>query len=396
MTHRIIYWFRNDLRLQDNEAFFLAAQHAQQVIPVYVFDPRLFEPTTLGFNRTGILRGQYLLQAVASLRKELRERGSELLIRIGTPETIVAQMADHYQASYVFTSKKIGPKETKVESSLSKNLKSSNIDIKLPWIDTLLPATSLPFSIARLPHRFEQYLEAIQNVTPIQPVLPIPDSLALSSDLVIESGTIPSLAQMGLDPQQTTCALPSDIGEAHAQQVLKQFVADSLAGQYTQSIDPITDAQLSIWLSLGCLSPRQIYWAIEELPAPQKALIVRGLHKRDYAHYTLLKYGPRLFKPTGIKHEFEKMWQNDKESFQNWIAGATDRQDINAVMQKLAATGNLSGEERNLAAQYLVNELAINWTWGATYFESMLLDYDVAISWGRWNNIAEVGISAKG
>ena len=61
MIHRIIYWFRNDLRLQDNEAFFAATKAAQEVVPVYVFDPRQFEKTKFGFRRAGALRAQFLL-----------------------------------------------------------------------------------------------------------------------------------------------------------------------------------------------------------------------------------------------------------------------------------------------------------------------------------------------
>ncbi|WP_025764305.1 deoxyribodipyrimidine photo-lyase [Dyadobacter tibetensis] len=398
MTHRVIYWFRNDLRLQDNEAFFLAAQQAQQIIPVYVFDKRLFEPTRLGFLRTGSLRGQQIIQAVASLRNELRNRGSELLIRVGEPEIIVAEIAEHYQASFVYTSKKIGPKETRVESSLSKNLKQSNTDFKLPWIDTLTPAMALPFNIAKLPGSFSDYQKAIATLPGIGPGCAVPENLVLSADTPYEAGSLPSLLSLGVDiPLPSKAYLPQEntaFGEALAHQKLTEFVEQVTQGDWAPSPDPITDSGMSIWLSLGCLSPRQIYHAFDHLPDnhPFKELVTRCLHKRDYAQFTLLKFGPRLFKPTGIRHDFEKTWANDQDNFVKWMNGETEREDVNKVMQDLKSIGYISGEERNLAAQYLVDELKINWTWGATYFESILIDYDVAVSWGRWNNVARVGI----
>ncbi len=394
MTQRIIYWFRNDLRLNDNEAFFKAAQASQQIIPVYVFDPRLFDQTKLGFARTGALRGAHIIQTVKQLRNDLRACGSDLLIRIGHPETIINQLAEKFQVSYVYTSKKIGPKETRIESSLSKNLKSGNIDIKLPWIDTLIPVTSLPFSIAKLPPSFEQYLETIQHFTIEDQLIPRPTNL--DTNLEYEAGILPSLPQLGIDPSSISAEpLNSTLegGEATANQQLEEFVKDLTEGIYDHSQDPITDSNLSIWLSIGCLSPRQIYHKLLHIDdsVSKKSTCIVNLHLRDYSQFTLLKYGPRLFKPSGIKHQFEIKWENDIKLFEDWKIGQTENPEVNAIMKKLNKSGYPSIQERYQAAYYLVDELHIDWTWGATYFESRVMDYDVAISWGRWNEVARVG-----
>ncbi len=394
MTQRIIYWFRNDLRLNDNEAFFKAAEASQQIIPVYVFDPRLFEQTKLGFKRTGLMRANHIIQTVTQLRKDLRVHGSDLIIQIGHPESIIANLADKYQAAYVYTSKKIGPKETRVESSLSKRLKISNIDFKLPWIDTLIPVTELPFSVSKLPATFEQYSEAIKNIAFSSEPLPAPTDIKINTEY--DAGPLPTLATLGFDPKSANSSdliNTLDGGENTAANQLDQFIKDLSEGKYDYSQDPITDSNLSIWLALGCLSPRQIYTKLLTIPESnsKKSTCISNLHLRDYAQFTLLKYGPRLFKASGIKHQIEIKWENDEKLFEAWKNGKTDNEEVNAIMQKLNAGGYPSIEERYHAAYYLVDELRIDWTWGATYYESKLMDYDVAISWGRWNEVARVG-----
>ena len=86
MPKRIIYWFRNDLRLHDNEGFFKATQDAEEVIPVYVFDTRQFQQLDrLGFPKTGTFRAKFLLESVQNLQDNLRKKGGNLVIRTGKP-----------------------------------------------------------------------------------------------------------------------------------------------------------------------------------------------------------------------------------------------------------------------------------------------------------------------
>ncbi|CAG4989001.1 Cryptochrome DASH [Dyadobacter sp. CECT 9275] len=395
MTQRIIFWFRNDLRLHDNEALYQAAKNSYEIVPVYVFDPRQFETTRLGFRRTGAFRAQLIIESVAELRNRLKALGADLLIRVGEPEKIIAQLAEDYHADYVYTTKKIGPKETRIESLLSKNLKIHNVDIKLFWIDTLLNVQDLPFSIAKLPHGFDSYWQMVKDRLPVKTILPAPEKLHLPSDY--DPGLMPEVPSLGFQPDEISETYTGEIpqgGENTGLELLSQLVNELKQGTSSATYDHITDSRLSLWIALGCVSARQIYTQLAKLPekTPGRNETIKNLFERDYAHFTLLKYGPRLFKPSGIKHLFEHRWNNDPVIFEKWKLGETENPEINKIMLKLKATGYPNLAERYQAANYLVNELDINWTWGATYFESLLLDYDVAVSWGRWNQVAKVGV----
>lgn len=389
MIHRIIYWFRNDLRLHDNDAFLSATQAAQEIVPVYVFDIRQFDKTKFGFRRAGALRAQFLLESVLDLRNRLREKGGDLLIRVGEPEKVVAQLAEEYNAQYIYTSKEIAPDETSVETTLSKNIKVMNVDIKLFWMSTLVSVLDLPFSIAKLPIDFPEFYEQMVSHLHIKPLSPEPERINLPQGY--EAGLIPSLPMLSVDPLEVNS--PEKGGESLALVKLQQFVETLKDKKTLDSSEPLIDEELSIWLSLGCLSLRQIYDAV--LPFKKDNAyadaIIRDILKRDFSNWTLLRHGPRLFKPGGIRHEVNKRWLNETSLFEKWTNAETDDENVNLAIKKLKTTGHLNASERELAADYLTNQLGINWTWGAMFYESYLLDYNVSGNWVRWNTVAGVG-----
>jgi len=394
---RIIYWFRNDLRLQDNEALCSAVESAKEIVPVYVFDPRQFENTRFGFRRMGALRAQFLIDSVTDLRNNLQKKGGNLLIRIGDPEKVVSQLAEEYNAEYVYTSKEIAPQETRVESLLSKNLKLINIDIKLFWMDTLVHAVDLPFSISKLPANYAGFVNRIKdNLRVTEPFSEI-SNVTLPAEY--DAGSIPTVAELGINeneiPVSDDQSKISSGGETAALKVFDDFITDYILNDKDlETNDSITDSRISDWLSVGSISARYIYHHIKKAQADslKTEATINNLLTRDYFHWTLLRYGPRLFKPSGIKHDFSKQWANDNDLYEKWINGQTTDEQVNTIMKKLIAEGYLTLSEREIAASYLVNTWGVNWTWGAMYFESHLMDYEVSVNWGRWNNIAGVGV----
>ncbi|GGM75418.1 cryptochrome DASH [Dyadobacter beijingensis] len=394
MARRIIYWFRNDLRLKDNQALAAAVSSAGEIIPVYVFDPRQFEKTKLGFRRTSALRARFLIESVAELRENIRHKGGDLIIRTGAPEAIVAKLAEDYDADYVYTSKEIAPQETRIESSLSKNLKLANVDIKLFWMDTMVNAFDLPFPVSKLPSAFAEFAGQLSNDLKIKEQFPTPEKITLPADY--EAGAMPGLPELGIDPKEIPAGAPetSPGGESHALAALKAYVEDYVKKDISYpSAEPLTDTRLSDWLSLGCISASYIYRSVKvaQSHAVTEDAIITNLLKREFWHWTLLRYGPRMFKPSGVKHHFFRRWTNDHAAFGKWTNAQTEDRTINEIMRKLNTTGFITAAERGTAAQYLVDDLDINWTWGAMYFESLLMDYEASVNWGRWNNTAGVG-----
>ncbi|GAB2766022.1 DASH family cryptochrome [Rhabdobacter roseus] len=406
MTKRIIYWFRNDLRLYDNEGFWQATQQADEVIPVFVFDPRAFENGYLGFRRIGARRARFMVESVQQLRENIRAKGGELLVRIGEPEKIVADLAQAYDATAVYTSKEIAQEETDVESSLSKRLKMINVDIKLVWMATLYHPRDLPFSFAKLPQVFTDFRKIVEASAQVRPCLPTPDAIRLPANY--EAGPLPTLTDLCYeenelpDPEGTPAGvLRFEGGEQAGQARLQQYFweRDQLR-HYKETRNDLLGAdyssKLSAWLSLGCISPRYIYEEVKRYEKERVAndstyWLVFELLWRDYFHFVMLRYGTRLFKPSGIRHNMDLRWENDRVLFDQWASGQTGVPFVDANMRELNATGYLSNRGRQNVASFLAKDLRLNWTWGAAYFESQLIDYDVCSNWGNWNYLAGVG-----
>lgn len=119
MKRRAIVWFRQDLRLHDNEAVSTALRMADEVIPVYVFDERVFlGKTRFGFPKTGKFRAQFILESAENLRRNLQQLGSDLLIRTGKPECLVSELANELKASWVLCNRERTQEEVFVQDAL--------------------------------------------------------------------------------------------------------------------------------------------------------------------------------------------------------------------------------------------------------------------------------------
>ena len=127
MSEQLVVWFRNDLRLHDHEALSKALKRSPQVLPVYVFDPRMFKKLPLGFHKTNARRAQFLIESVADLRASLRQLGSELIVRVGKPEEEVAALAEQVGAKAVYTSEEVAHEEVAVDGRLETRLSARGI-----------------------------------------------------------------------------------------------------------------------------------------------------------------------------------------------------------------------------------------------------------------------------
>lgn len=411
--NRILYWFRNDLRLHDNEGFVRATERAGQVLPVFVFDPRLFtEHPRLGFRKTGVFRANFLIESVADLRQSLKKRGADLIIRVGDPADVLAELAKETGATAIYASKEITQEETSVEAVLSKKLKQQNIDLDLFWMSTLYHVRDLPFEISRLPDVFTQFRNQVEKRAKIRPTFKAPDSVELVPDVL--PGDLPTLSTFGFSAETQKLALQPDErravpfkgGETVALNRLDRYLWQTdLIATYKETRNGMLgedySSKFSGWLSTGCLSPRMIYDEVmryenERVRNDSTYWLIFELIWRDFFRFVALKFGTRIFKVSGIMHDLRKTFRRDEHVFLQWAEGQTGIPFIDANMREMNATGFMSNRGRQNVASFLVKDLGIDWTWGAAYFESLLVDYDACSNWGNWNYVAGVGNDPRG
>ncbi len=405
MNNRIgIVWFRQDLRLHDNEAMTEALLHCEKVIPVYVFDERMFLGKTrqFGFPKTGKFRAKFLLESVEDLRRNLRKLGSDLVVRVGKPEDELFQLARKFKTSWVFCNRERTQEELQIQDVLEQRLWTVGQEIRYSRGKLLYYTADLPFPITHTPEVFTQFRKEVERVVPVRQCLPTPESLP-AFDFDLDIGTLPTIEELGHTPFEVDKRAVLDFkgGETAGLERLRQFLWESkAASSYFDTRNELLGAnystKFSAWLAQGCLSPKMIYHelkAYEHQRGENKSTywIFFELLWRDFFRLMAKKHGNNLFLKGGLREEPNRRLRNDRQLLQVWMDGRTGVPFIDANMRELKLTGFMSNRGRQNVASFLVNDLKVNWQMGAEYFESVLIDYDTASNWGNWNYIAGVG-----
>ncbi|KAG4995837.1 hypothetical protein JHK82_026657 [Glycine max] len=287
-----VVWFRNDLRLLDNECLTAANNDSLSVLPVYCFDPSDYGKSASGFDKTGPYRAAFLIDSVSDLRRSLQARGSDLVVRVGKPETVLVELAKAVGADAVYAHREVSHDEAKAEEKVEAAMKEENVEVKYFWGSTLYHVDDLPFQLEDMPSNYGGFRDRVQKLEVRKTIEALDHLKGMPSRGDFELGEIPSLMDLGLNPSATMSqdgkfgANASMIGgETEALQRLKKFAAECAAQPNkgfkdgTQSIYGANfSCKISPWLAMGCLSPRTMY---EELKKTTSRAISASADKND-------------------------------------------------------------------------------------------------------------------
>jgi deoxyribodipyrimidine photo-lyase len=401
--NRIVVWFRNDLRLSDNETLTRAIQQGKEIVPVYCVDPRMFAATKLGLPKTGAFRSKFLLESLSDLRASVQKLGADVVILQGKPEEVLLAFAKQIEANAIFFSKEVTSEEREVDRAVENLAFAQGIASESFWQSTLYHKDDLPFPIRQTPEVFTQFRKEVEKQSKIRPTFPIPTQIPYpGAALIPDPGALPALTSYGLEnpKREEHSWLEVAGGETAAHgQLQSYFWEKDLLKTYKETRNGLIgmgySSKLSPWLALGCISPRTIYTEVkryerERVKNDSTYWLVFELIWRDYFRFIAKKHGTKLFQVSGIRNQVDS-WRRDKTQFKRWAEGKTGVPFVDANMRELNASGFMSNRGRQIVASFLVNDLGIDWTWGASYFESQLLDYDVCSNWGNWMYVGGVG-----
>uniref|UniRef100_A0A2C9K7Y8 Cryptochrome DASH n=1 Tax=Biomphalaria glabrata TaxID=6526 RepID=A0A2C9K7Y8_BIOGL len=394
--------FRNDLRVHDNEALFTANQKGKFLLPLYCFDPRHHAGTYhFGFPKTGCHRLRFLLESVTDLRLKLQSMGSNLIVRLGKPEDVIAELVKNLNLQNnvaVVIQKEVTEEEVKVEQDIRSKCR---VPLLTVWGHTLYHIEDLPFEPKHLPDVYTEFRKKVEDNLPVRKLINLPVQLN-PLPMGIDQGLIPTFPDFGFsvpdrDPRS---AFPFIGGESSALQRLNDYfwVTDNVS-TYKETrngmIGTNFSTKFSPWLAHGCLSPRKIYWELKRYERERASnqstyWVIFELLWRDYFRYVSLKYGNKIFFSGGIKNE-PTQWKTNHQHFKAWQEGRTGVPYIDANMRELAATGFMSNRGRQNVASFLTKDLQLDWRLGAEWFESLLIDHDVCSNYGNWLYSAGIG-----
>jgi deoxyribodipyrimidine photo-lyase len=402
---KAIVWFKTDLRLHDNETLVKAIAQNDQIISVYCFDETQFEETEYGFKKTGSFRAQFLLEAVADLDKNLRALGSGLMVLKGKPEIEIPKVVSHYKVNKLYAKREVTFEEKQTEQLVQTELWKQQCEMLTFSTSTLYHAQDLPFSIKDIPDVFSNFRKKVEKESTIRSVFEKPISISSPEFPVAQ---FPTLDQLGLSFSEIDkrAAIVFEGGESAALKRMNHYFSETKAiSQYKETRNGLIGAdyssKFSAWLSLGCLSPREIFFELKKYESQFGAnestyWLVFELLWRDYFRFMMKKYSNKFFQQSGIQNKGISVNKHNIQMLDSWINGTTGVDFVDANMLELKLTGFMSNRGRQNVASYLCNDLKLDWRYGAAYFEQQLIDYDVSSNWGNWAYLAGVGNDPRG
>lgn len=402
---RTLIWFRNDLRIADHEALHAAFVKQNPMLGIYCFDPRDYIALEIGHPKVGSIRAQFILESVTHLKQSLQTLGSDLLIVFGKPEELIPSICEALHIDLVAYQKEITAQEVAVEDALKRALFKQDVNTYSYWNSTLIHLEDLPFSIANVPELFTDFRKKVESTIAIRNPFGTPMRLIpIEHNLQFEEVSLQTLT-LTIEKPSSFAVLNFKGGEAEAQKRLQYYFWDTNnLSKYKETrngmLGEAYSSKFSPWLALGCISARSIYTQVKKferelIQNDSTYWLIFELLWRDYFKWIAYKHGTQLFKIVGLQKLFIP-WKNDTKLFEKWRTGQTGYPLVDANMRELLHTGFMSNRGRQIVASFLTKNLGINWLWGAQWFESQLIDYDVCSNYGNWNYAAGVGNDARG
>ncbi|CAE7476192.1 unnamed protein product [Symbiodinium sp. KB8] len=407
-------WLRNDLRLDDNLALKAAAEGAESLLPVFVFDPSRFNvPTLAGARKCNARRARFLLESVDSLRRRLESIGSGLAVALGPPQEVIPKLCDGCSA--VAVTQGYCSEEQREEALVAKRLRTMGAELTTVWGGTLYMPEECGQNPRNTPLLFTSFKNKAEGRGQIRSPVPAPKQLPSlpkkQGELETALGFLPTLQQLGYDDSEVAEAMQDDPrgvlpfrgGEDAALARLQKWMFDDdhLKDYFDIRNGMLGEgysSKLSPWLALGCISPRRIWSEAQRYETERRIKnkstywLIFELTWRDFFIYMALSQGDKIFVPGGVTGD-RTPWRGSPDKLERWKEGKTGDPLVDANMRELGATGFMSNRGRQNVASFLIFDLGVDWRYGAAHFEEYLLDYDPCSNWGNW--VAAAGLTGQ-
>jgi deoxyribodipyrimidine photo-lyase len=367
MQNISIFWFRRDLRLEDNTALNQALLSGEQILPLFIFDDQIINELPVDDPRVN-----FIYESLSKVNEQLSFKNTSILCLRGNPIQVWEDLIASYSIKSVFVNKDYEPYARERDQAVEKLLKANTIDL-LAFKDQVihqendvLKKDGTPYTVYT-PYK-NKWIENYQHKKPV----------ALVSNSNFFQNLIPfaSLQELGIEKSKIK------VQDYNLSQIYKYPEERDFPGVDSTSY-------LSPHLRFGTVSVRTI---ISKLTKNDKVfmseLIWREFFMQILFHFPKVVSGNFRSKYDGIE------WLNNPEDFKHWCNGTTGYPMVDAGMRQLNKTGYMHNRVRMVTAGFLCKHLLIDWRLGEAYFAKKLLDYELSANNGNWQWAAGTGCDA--
>ena len=374
-----IFWFRRDLRFEDNVGLYHALYQAKlqglNVIPVFIFDKNILDKLEDKKDR----RVDFIHRTILSMQEQLVANGKSMLVEYGKPLDVIANLTKQYNIASVYTNHDYEPLAMERDAQVKTLLDEKGISFQtykdqvIFEKEEVLKDDGKPYTIYT-PYANKWRAYWLNHVPKLHPSIKLMDYFMDTKPF-----KIPSLKDIGFEA--TDLVIPAIKWDA------------SLVKKYTDQRNfPAMKGttQLSVHLRFGTVSVRKLALETQAL----NSTFFNELIWRDFYHMILWHF-PQVGKGKSFKAQYDFIeWRNNEKEFKAWCEGKTGYPIVDAGMRELNTTGFMHNRVRMIVASFLTKHLLIDWRWGEAYFAQKLLDFDLAANNGGWQWASGSGCDA--
>ncbi|GGW69956.1 deoxyribodipyrimidine photo-lyase [Winogradskyella epiphytica] len=371
-----IFWFRRDLRLDDNHALYKALKAGLPVLPIFIFDTEILNDLQKDDARVTFIHEQ-----LQQLRKSLEDDyGSSIGFYHGTPEAVFRQLISDYTIHSVFTNRDYEPYATQRDTRIKSLFDRHNIEFNtykdhvIFEKDEVVKKDGSPYLV------YTPYMKTWKSTFKAHDLTPFKSETHL--DRLIQDKELPnlSLSAIGFQPSN--------------QNISPYEVSSSLIQNYEATRNfPAADStsRLGPHLRFGTVSIRKV---VKKAISEANEIFWQELIWREF-FIQILWHFPQTTNQS-FKPQYDRIvWRNNEDEFQKWCDGHTGYPLVDAGMRQLNQTGFMHNRVRMLVGSFLCKHLLIDWRWGEAYFAEKLHDYEMASNVGNWQWVAGTGVDAS-
>ena len=369
----VIFWFRRDLRLDDNHALFKALKSGYDVLPIFIFDSNITNKLNQNDHRLN-----YINNVLDGLNKRLSENKKKIYTYKGDPIEIISKLIIKLKIKEIYLNKDYEPyardRDDKIEKLCVANNVSYNSfkDHVIFEEDQIVKKDGTPY-VVYTPYS-RKWIEKFQS----NQLDSYPSELNLDgfvdSDKIREVNYLMDFEKNIISPK--TYNLNKDLIDKYEE--TRNFPA----------LD--STSRIGVNLRFGTVSTRKIVKTSSER---SNNTFLKELIWREF-FIQILWHFPHTTEKS-FKDKYERIeWRNDMDDFKLWCDGKTGYPIVDAGMNQLNKTGFMHNRLRMVVGSFLCKHLLIDWRLGEKYFADKLFDYEQASNVGNWQWVAGCGVDA--
>ncbi|SHM43268.1 deoxyribodipyrimidine photo-lyase [Cyclobacterium lianum] len=370
-----LFWFRRDLRLEDNMGLYYAFENEENVLPLFIFDREILDKLE---DKTDA-RVQFIHEQIRHLHQSLQKYDSSILVRHGKPPEVFKSLLSEYEVKNVYTNRDYEPYARARDQEVEGLLKEKKIDFFDFKDQVIYEKDEITTEKGDFYKVFTPYSKVWLKKFKASKIETVRLDGRKTGFLQTKPLPLPTLKDIGFQESDIEIP-PMDINKPLIRKYDKTRNFPYLEGT----------SRLGIHLRFGTISIRKL--ALEA--AQLNDTYLNELIWREF--YMMILYHNPPVVDKAFKTQYDRIpWQNNEKEFDRWCEGKTGFPLVDAGMRELNQTGYMHNRVRMVTASFLTKHLLIDWRWGEAYFAKKLLDYELSSNNGGWQWAAGTGTDAQ-